>query len=1169
MNHNIEKANKRFDAFISYSREDIGFAKSLEDALENFKAPKGLRLLREHLNIFRDESDMFGTEYFHSIEKHLRNSRNLIVICSPSARKSKFVNDEIIRFSAVNPMGRIIPIILKGIPNNEVKTVKEKSFCFPESLLKTMECPLGINYVGFDLQQDQVNRGRFNNSWYTLLSNIYDISRELIEQRDKKRQFKQKVSRITISGLVLAIILTSIIVVWMQKIKRNELRQSAQHQLAKKNWSDSRIARENGDLLRSLHLAVRAAKITPDTVVKQSILMDIDKYQPIAHLVNIAEHEGPVLGAVFNHDDSRVLSWSGDKTARLWNANTGEQIGKSLAHSDIVNGALFNRAENYILTWSNDGSAKLWDVNNSELLFPPLMHSDYVLGAVFSNDESYILTWSSDSTASVWYTATGIRKIPRLKHNSGVEGAKFTRDGRYILTWSYDNTARLWDTTSGNQIAESMVHEGWVIDAKFNKDETKILTSSRDGTIRIWDTQTCRQIGSTMNHDGPLMGADFNHSETQILAWSDDNTVRIWDIKNRQQIGSIMNHGGWVNGAIFNKEETQVLSWGFDYTARLWDSRTGKQIGPSLQHIESDADTKHGVLGACFNYNEKQILTWGTDGTARIWDAEDGSQLGVPLYHWNIVRGAMFNKNGTSVLTWGDDKLLRFWILRKPEPFSIDLKHHGKIYGAAFNHDNTQVLTWSSDSTARLWNVKDGRELRSFKHDNGEVHGARFIGDHSKILTWSGAESPFDFGSLESTLQFWDTNSGQVYFEPLKYDGAIYDVIFNKDESKVLLLYSFPASDDTYISHVNLLDLQTWEHVFHKPLKHDDVYIKAIFNESESRILTWSIGGQENSVKIWDAESGLLIGYYIGSINGAKFYNNDLRILTWSIDRTAKIWDASSGGESIVSLPHIGPVGGAILNSDETKILTWCSEHKSGIYDVDVGKSFGVAQLWDENSGDKIGQPLSHDIGVLGATFNSNENLILTWGDDQAVRVWDAISFKELDRPLIHDGSVLQAKFNKLENRVLTWSLDGTARFWDLNSRQQIGRSLPAQVIPIEDDTKAILSKEENIILAWHGDTASLWDFDCDLDLPPSELQLQIMVSTGTVLDSITNEIKSIDYEHWIILKKENERVARRHNIICKYPHKNVWYRFFPLNVKMMEYDKSKADKLMHGSNKD
>src|SRR6266545_2371530 len=88
-----------FGAFISYKREDEPFALKLEKALERYTPSKDLKLPQRHLNIFRDKEDLTGTEYYHSIDKYLHESAKLIVLCSPHARTSPYVNDEIRRFA--------------------------------------------------------------------------------------------------------------------------------------------------------------------------------------------------------------------------------------------------------------------------------------------------------------------------------------------------------------------------------------------------------------------------------------------------------------------------------------------------------------------------------------------------------------------------------------------------------------------------------------------------------------------------------------------------------------------------------------------------------------------------------------------------------------------------------------------------------------------------------------------------------------------------------------------------------------------------------------------------------------------------------------------------------------------------------------------------------------
>ncbi len=133
----VQKKTYQYDAFISYSRKDKVFAEKLEKALENFNPPKDPRIPQRRLNVFRDEDDLIGTDYYKSIDDHLGDSAKLIVVCSHNARKSEFVNDEIHRFSKLNSSTNIIPIIIDGIPNNEAKEGQEEQKAFSDALCES------------------------------------------------------------------------------------------------------------------------------------------------------------------------------------------------------------------------------------------------------------------------------------------------------------------------------------------------------------------------------------------------------------------------------------------------------------------------------------------------------------------------------------------------------------------------------------------------------------------------------------------------------------------------------------------------------------------------------------------------------------------------------------------------------------------------------------------------------------------------------------------------------------------------------------------------------------------------------------------------------------------------------------------------------------------------
>ena len=138
------------DVFISYSRHDRAFSELLEKTLEGYRPPSGLGLPARNLEIFRDESDFTGIDYYESIGKQLANSKKLIVLCSPHARASQYVNDEIQRFVQTRGVQNVIPLLVSGLPNNEAKLEQEGQRAFPQALMEAMEMPLAISYLGFN-----------------------------------------------------------------------------------------------------------------------------------------------------------------------------------------------------------------------------------------------------------------------------------------------------------------------------------------------------------------------------------------------------------------------------------------------------------------------------------------------------------------------------------------------------------------------------------------------------------------------------------------------------------------------------------------------------------------------------------------------------------------------------------------------------------------------------------------------------------------------------------------------------------------------------------------------------------------------------------------------------------------------------------------------------------
>jgi hypothetical protein len=90
--------------FISYKRDDVAFAKELEDQLRN-----------ANFEVWRDEQIPGGKKWLEEIESQIYESFVVIVVITPEATKSEWVNYE--RIFAHGAEIDVIPVYLKTIKN--------------------------------------------------------------------------------------------------------------------------------------------------------------------------------------------------------------------------------------------------------------------------------------------------------------------------------------------------------------------------------------------------------------------------------------------------------------------------------------------------------------------------------------------------------------------------------------------------------------------------------------------------------------------------------------------------------------------------------------------------------------------------------------------------------------------------------------------------------------------------------------------------------------------------------------------------------------------------------------------------------------------------------------------------------------------------------------------
>src|SRR5262249_143457 len=90
----------------------------------------------------------------------------------------------------------------------------------------------------------------------------------------------------------------------------------------------------------------------PTSIIAQSTTVQVFK-----------GHDGFVTSVDFSSDGNWVLTGSYDKTARLWDINTGLEVRRFTGHTDPVQSVAFSPDVKTVITGSYDKTARLWDAD--------------------------------------------------------------------------------------------------------------------------------------------------------------------------------------------------------------------------------------------------------------------------------------------------------------------------------------------------------------------------------------------------------------------------------------------------------------------------------------------------------------------------------------------------------------------------------------------------------------------------------------------------------------------------------------------------------------------------------------------------------------------------------------------------------------------------------------
>lgn len=219
----IKPTPYRYWAFISYSSKDRSWARWLHRAIETYgipvqlvsrPTPAGEPAPKRFQPLFHDRAELpASADLSAEIEDALRASRYLIVVCSPNAARSKWVNREIETFQQLGRSERLLTVIVDGEPN-----VGDERECFPPAVR-------AIEPIAADARREGDGKG---DAKLKLLAGMLGISLDALKQRSNHRRIRRLQAAVAIVSILALGFAGLAVYAQAQRIKAVKARQQAE-----------------------------------------------------------------------------------------------------------------------------------------------------------------------------------------------------------------------------------------------------------------------------------------------------------------------------------------------------------------------------------------------------------------------------------------------------------------------------------------------------------------------------------------------------------------------------------------------------------------------------------------------------------------------------------------------------------------------------------------------------------------------------------------------------------------------------------------------------------------------------------------------------------------------------------------------------------------------------
>ncbi|KAI0073400.1 WD40 repeat-like protein [Panus rudis PR-1116 ss-1] len=365
-----------------------------------------------------------------------------------------------------------------------------------------------------------------------------------------------------------------------------------------------------------------------------------------------------------------LITGSYDRTARVWNLETGRELHCLTGHTRAVRALQFDECK--LITGSMDHTMKVWDWRTGKCLRTLEGHTEGVVCLNF--DSNVLASGSVDSTVKVWNFRTG---------------ECFTLRGHR----DWVNSVQLWDAG---------VHYA------------SVRGSTTGGQSPYGRASSPFASSGSPSHIAP---------GKMLFSASDDGTIRLWDLYERTCVRQFTGHVGQVqslkllvlgNGCEepeYGPEEEAIADSKLasfspartsSYSASTSPSNAtanAKNTSASTDSGDSDSETERASIAVSTRTNKPVLISGSLDNTIKLWDIETGKATRTLFGHIEGVWAVA--SDNLRLVSGSHDRTIKVWNREEGRCTCTLVGHRGAVTCLALGED--KIVSGSDDGDIRLW----------------------------------------------------------------------------------------------------------------------------------------------------------------------------------------------------------------------------------------------------------------------------------------------------------------------------------------------------------------------------------------------------------------------------------------------------------------------------------